>query len=126
MLAAQPVADVAARYGAGNFQENVMYIFSHGGAFTTTLIYAGWLATRRAHLERVPLHPGLKRLAAQLPVGLCHRPHVVPPILLLWPRPPAHGAIPVFQLGDPHDHLDPPQQRLRRRDWRMEALPADD
>ena len=46
LLAAQPVADVAARHGAGNFQGNVMYLFSHEGAFTTTLVYVAWLATR--------------------------------------------------------------------------------
>lgn len=44
--AAQPIADVAARYGAGNFQNLVIYLFSNTGAFTTTLFYAGWLATR--------------------------------------------------------------------------------
>jgi L-rhamnose-H+ transport protein len=46
LLAAQPVADIAARYGAGNFQSNVIYIFSNSGAFTTTLFYTAWLATR--------------------------------------------------------------------------------
>lgn len=46
LQAAQPVADVAARHGAGHFQGNVIYLFSNTGAFTTTLFYAGWLATR--------------------------------------------------------------------------------
>ncbi len=46
LQAAQPVADVAARYGAGQFQDNVIYLFSNTGAFTTTLFYAGWLAMR--------------------------------------------------------------------------------
>ena len=46
LQAAQPVADVAARHGAGHFQGNVIYLFSNSGAFTTTLFYAGWLATR--------------------------------------------------------------------------------
>lgn len=45
--AAQPVANVAARHGAGDFQNLVIYIFSNSGSFTTTLIYAGWLATRQ-------------------------------------------------------------------------------
>jgi L-rhamnose-H+ transport protein len=35
----QPIADTAAKYGAGNFQGNVIYIFSNSGAFVTTLIY---------------------------------------------------------------------------------------
>jgi len=39
----QPVADVAARYGAGNFQGNVVYIFSNSGAFVTTLLYCLYL-----------------------------------------------------------------------------------
>ncbi len=46
LQAAQPVADVAAKHGAGYFQGNVIYIFSNSGAFTTTLFYAGWLAMR--------------------------------------------------------------------------------
>ena len=46
LAAGQPVADVAAKYGAGNFQGNVIYLFSHSGAFTTTLIYCLWLITR--------------------------------------------------------------------------------
>ncbi|HYC70328.1 MAG TPA: L-rhamnose/proton symporter RhaT [Opitutaceae bacterium] len=44
--AGRPVAEVAARHGAGHFQGNVIYLFSNTGAFTTTLLYAGWLATR--------------------------------------------------------------------------------
>ena len=46
LQAAQPVADLAAAHGAGQFQGNVIYIFSNSGAFTTTLLYAGLLATR--------------------------------------------------------------------------------
>jgi L-rhamnose-H+ transport protein len=46
LQAGQPIADVAARHGAGHFEGNVIYIFSNGGAFTTTLIYVAWLATR--------------------------------------------------------------------------------
>lgn len=46
LAAGQPIADVAAAHGAGNFQGNVIYIFSNSGAFTTTLFYAGWLAFR--------------------------------------------------------------------------------
>jgi L-rhamnose-H+ transport protein len=39
----QPIADVAARHGAGNFQGNVVYIFSNSGAFVTTLLYCLYL-----------------------------------------------------------------------------------
>lgn len=39
----QPIADVAAKYGAANFQGNVIYIFSNSGAFVTTLIYCFYL-----------------------------------------------------------------------------------
>lgn len=46
LQAGQPVADVAAKHGAGHFQGNVIYLFSNSGAFTTTLFYAGWLALR--------------------------------------------------------------------------------
>jgi L-rhamnose-H+ transport protein len=39
----QPIADVAAKYGAGSFQGNVIYIFSNSGAFVTTLFYCIYL-----------------------------------------------------------------------------------
>ncbi|MCO5236352.1 MAG: rhamnose:proton symporter [Chitinophagaceae bacterium] len=39
----QPVADVAAKYGAGNLQGNVIYIFSNTGAFVTTALYCIYL-----------------------------------------------------------------------------------
>ncbi len=39
----QPIADVAAKYGAGNFQGNVIYIFSNTGAFISTMIYCLYL-----------------------------------------------------------------------------------
>jgi len=42
----QPIADVAAKYGAGNFQGNVIYIFSNTGAFVTTLLYCLYLHTK--------------------------------------------------------------------------------
>ncbi|BET68335.1 L-rhamnose/proton symporter RhaT [Opitutales bacterium ASA1] len=46
LAAGQPIADVARAHGAGHFEGNVIYLFSNTGAFTTTLVYAGWLATR--------------------------------------------------------------------------------
>jgi len=39
----QPIADIAAANGAGNFQSNVIYIFSNSGAFVTTLFYCLYL-----------------------------------------------------------------------------------
>ncbi|MFY7838761.1 MAG: L-rhamnose/proton symporter RhaT [Lacibacter sp.] len=39
----QPIADVAAKYGAGNFQGNIIYIFSNTGAFISTLFYCIYL-----------------------------------------------------------------------------------
>lgn len=39
----QPIADVAAKYGAGNLQGNVIYIFSNTGAFVTTALYCMYL-----------------------------------------------------------------------------------
>ena len=44
--AATPIAEVAAKYGAGNNQENIKYIFSNNGAFTTTLIYIIYLMNK--------------------------------------------------------------------------------
>ena len=41
--AGAPIAKVAAQHGAGQFEGNVVYIFSCGGAFITTLIYCLWL-----------------------------------------------------------------------------------
>lgn len=46
LAAGQPIADIAAQHGAGTLQGNVIYIFSNGGAFTTTLFYTLWLAWR--------------------------------------------------------------------------------
>jgi L-rhamnose-H+ transport protein len=46
LQAGQPIADVAARHGAGNFQGNAIYLFSNTGAFTTTLLYVCYLAFR--------------------------------------------------------------------------------
>ncbi|HWA24046.1 MAG TPA: L-rhamnose/proton symporter RhaT [Lacunisphaera sp.] len=64
LAAAQPVADVAAKHGAGHFQGNVIYLFSNTGAFTTTLAYVGWLATRGrtwGEFFRTPDGAGLAR-----------------------------------------------------------------
>ncbi len=39
----QPIAEIAAQYGAGQFQGNVVYIFSNSGAFISTLVYCLYL-----------------------------------------------------------------------------------
>lgn len=46
LSAGQPIAEVAAKHGAGQFEGNVVYIFSCGGAFVTTLFYCLWLHRR--------------------------------------------------------------------------------
>lgn len=43
----KPIADIAARYGAGNYQGNVVYIFANSGAFLTTLLYCLYLHTKQ-------------------------------------------------------------------------------
>lgn len=55
----QPIADVAAKYGAGNLQGNVIYIFSNTGAFLTTGIYCLYL-----HMRHKTLHE-YKALASE-------------------------------------------------------------
>ncbi|HKO81360.1 MAG TPA: L-rhamnose/proton symporter RhaT [Chitinophagaceae bacterium] len=39
----QPIAEIAAQYGAGHFQGNAVYIFSNSGAFVSTLFYCLYL-----------------------------------------------------------------------------------
>ena len=66
--AGTPIADVAARHGAGVFQGNVVYIFSNTGAFLTTAIYCLWLHARHKTLsEHVELPAGPEK--ASLPVN---------------------------------------------------------
>ncbi|HRO45727.1 L-rhamnose/proton symporter RhaT [Agriterribacter sp.] len=43
----QPIADVAAQYGAGHFQGNVIYLFSNTGAFLSTMIYCIYLHVKQ-------------------------------------------------------------------------------
>jgi L-rhamnose-H+ transport protein len=42
----KPIADIAADHGAGNYQGNVVYIFSNTGAFLTTLLYCLYLHSK--------------------------------------------------------------------------------
>ena len=39
----QPIADVAVKYGSGQFQDNVIYVFANAGAFLSTFIYCVYL-----------------------------------------------------------------------------------
>ncbi len=41
--AGTPIADVAEQYGAGDYKQNVIYVFSNTGAFLSTLIYCTYL-----------------------------------------------------------------------------------
>ncbi len=47
----QPIADVAAKYGAGHLQGNVIYIFSNTGAFLSTGLYCLYLHARHKTLH---------------------------------------------------------------------------
>jgi L-rhamnose-H+ transport protein len=58
LVQGKPIADIAAKYGAGNFQGNVIYLFSNTGAFVTTLIYCIYLHVKKSTFSeywRVPL-----------------------------------------------------------------------
>jgi L-rhamnose-H+ transport protein len=48
--AGKPIAALAAKYGAGQFEGNVVYIFSCGGAFITTATYSLFLHFRHKTL----------------------------------------------------------------------------
>jgi L-rhamnose-H+ transport protein len=50
LAAGQPLADAAARRGAGIFEGNIIYIFSNSGAFLTTAVYCLWLHLRHRTL----------------------------------------------------------------------------
>jgi L-rhamnose-H+ transport protein len=54
----QPVAEVAARYGAGHFQGNVIYLFSNTGAFITTLVYCLYLHAKEKSFGQYATSPG--------------------------------------------------------------------
>jgi L-rhamnose-H+ transport protein len=56
----QPIADVAATYGAGNYQGNVIYIFSNSGAFLTTFIYCLYLHGKEKTFKEYKLVVGGK------------------------------------------------------------------
>jgi len=56
---AQPVIDLAEKFGAGQWKGNVAYLFSNTGAFVTALAYSLYLARKNKSLgELVRLKPG--------------------------------------------------------------------
>jgi L-rhamnose-H+ transport protein len=61
----QPIAEVAARYGSGHYQGNVIYIFSNTGAFVTTLLYCIYLHIKQRTFREYWTVPGA---GAALPV----------------------------------------------------------
>ena len=66
--AGKPIAKVAADYGAGVWQGNVVYVFSNTGAFLTTAIYCLYLHRKHKTLgELVELPAGPEK--ASLPVN---------------------------------------------------------
>jgi len=68
LAAGQPIADTAAKYGAGHFEGNAIYIFSNTGAFLTTALYCFWLHLRNKSLgEYFELPSGMHR--ARLPLN---------------------------------------------------------
>lgn len=70
LAAGQPIADVAARYGAGHFEGNIIYIFSNNGSFTTTLLYVIYLATRDRSWGEFRATPDGRRLAGNYALGV--------------------------------------------------------
>jgi L-rhamnose-H+ transport protein len=64
LAAGQPLADAAARRGAGVFEGNIIYIFANSGAFLTTAVYCLWLHLRHRTLgEYFELPAGPRRMA---------------------------------------------------------------
>lgn len=56
----QPIAEVAAQYGAGQFQGNVVYIFSNSGAFISTLLYCLYLHNKEKTFKQYTSNAGNK------------------------------------------------------------------
>jgi len=72
----QPIADVAAKYGAGNFQGNVIFLFSNTGAFLTTLIYCLYLHNKNktfGEYLKIPLFLPHKKEGGVIGVASQHK-----------------------------------------------------
>ncbi|WP_258104692.1 L-rhamnose/proton symporter RhaT [Marinoscillum sp. MHG1-6] len=63
----QPIADVAAQYGAGQFQGNVIYIFSNTGAFIFPMVYSLYLHRKEGTFKEyfTPAEAGARRPLAR-------------------------------------------------------------
>lgn len=59
LAAGQPIADLAAKHGAGHFQGNAIYIFANSGCFLTSLFYCSWLHLRNRNLGEYLQLPAL-------------------------------------------------------------------
>lgn len=73
LAAGQPLADAAARRGAGIFEGNIIYIFSNSGAFLTTAVYCLWLHFRHRTLGEyfeIPSGSHRTRLTANFGLAL--------------------------------------------------------
>ena len=57
----QPIADVAAEHGAGQYQGNVIYLFSNTGAFIFTLIYCIYLHRKEGTFSEYLIKKGRVR-----------------------------------------------------------------
>jgi len=68
--AGQPIAEVAYQYGAGHFKQGVIYLFSHTGAFTTTLLYVIYLATKNKTWKEFRTTPDGKGLVRNYSLAL--------------------------------------------------------
>ncbi len=66
----QPIADVAAAYGAGNYQSNVIYIFSNTGAFVTTALYCIYLHTTQKTFSQYLKNAGFTNYLMAIITGL--------------------------------------------------------
>jgi L-rhamnose-H+ transport protein len=60
----QPLAEIAARYGAGNYQGNVIYIFSNSGAFLSTLFYCLYLHSKQKTFKEYTTKPATGKSGA--------------------------------------------------------------
>lgn len=122
----RPIALIAAAHGAGQFQGNVVYIFSCGGAMLTTGVYCLFLHLRQGTLgeyARAPAGSQKDRAAHQLCHGRAHGVALVRAVFSLRPWTGPHGRIQVHKLGNYQRHGCPVQRACRPADARVERLP---
>ena len=105
LASGQPIADVAARYGAGKFQGNVILIFACGGAFVSTAIfclYLHWKARLAARIYLFCRRSGAQPSGGEFRACRSYGLAVVWAVLFLWHGTHLHGTVPVHQLGSAH------------------------